>query len=254
MLYEEKLKDPRWQKMRLEVMGRDKFTCQICGSGINDGTPLNVHHKVYRKGKEPWEYGKNEFITLCEECHRKVHEHKILLPEVNKNSFPITVVYKKLFGMREKFTGTDAIVYSNLLRLSLRGTIVKSEDEYIKMYSIKNKNLAQICLCSERAITYSIKYLKEIGYIRDSDIYSPSAIINGGYLKLLNVKDLKGWELILYSFIKERSKYYNGPIDTYAYRIAELLGTTTNTIYGEIHRLKERGYVERLKDGLLLVK
>lgn len=31
--YAEKLKDPRWQKLRLEVMNRNEFHCEICGSG-----------------------------------------------------------------------------------------------------------------------------------------------------------------------------------------------------------------------------
>ena len=67
MDYNEKLRDPRWQKRRLEIMERDNFTCRVCGRGINDGTPLNVHHKKYKKDKEIWEYSNNMLITLCEE-------------------------------------------------------------------------------------------------------------------------------------------------------------------------------------------
>jgi 5-methylcytosine-specific restriction endonuclease McrA len=51
--YFEKLKDPRWQRKRLEVMERAGFACEYCGSATET---LNVHHGFYEKGKEPWEY------------------------------------------------------------------------------------------------------------------------------------------------------------------------------------------------------
>ncbi len=66
--YSEKLRDPRWQRKRLEVMQRDDFACQKCGA--KDKT-LNVHHMIYRKGAEPWEYPLNLLLTLCEPCHEE---------------------------------------------------------------------------------------------------------------------------------------------------------------------------------------
>jgi hypothetical protein len=66
--YSDKLKDPRWQKKRLEIFERDEFSCVCCGSENNS---LQVHHKIYIKGKEPWEYDNEYLITLCEDCHEK---------------------------------------------------------------------------------------------------------------------------------------------------------------------------------------
>lgn len=71
--YSEKLRDPRWQKKRLEVMNRDKFTCQIC---LDDKKTLNVHHLYYRRGCEPWDYDASELITLCQECHEFESENR----------------------------------------------------------------------------------------------------------------------------------------------------------------------------------
>lgn len=65
MTYAEKLRDPRWQKKRLEVMKRDKFTCRDCGA--TDKT-LHVHHCFYEKGN-PWETGSALMLTLCDKCH-----------------------------------------------------------------------------------------------------------------------------------------------------------------------------------------
>lgn len=67
--YAEKLRDPRWQKKRLEVMERDKFCCRRC---YDRDSTLNVHHFAYRRGLAPWEYRNNELVTLCEDCHKLV--------------------------------------------------------------------------------------------------------------------------------------------------------------------------------------
>ena len=65
MTYSEKLKDPRWQKKRLEIMERDEFYCHNCG---NHEMTLHVHHIAYSDG-EPWDIENELLITLCELCH-----------------------------------------------------------------------------------------------------------------------------------------------------------------------------------------
>lgn len=65
--YAAKLKDPRWQKKRLEILNRDNFTCQACKSTEKT---LHVHHHFYSKGCEPWEYMSEALQTLCEDCHQ----------------------------------------------------------------------------------------------------------------------------------------------------------------------------------------
>jgi hypothetical protein len=69
--YMAKLRDPRWQRMRLEVMNRDEFTCQSC---FDKDATLNVHHSYYKQGKEPWDYPITALVTLCERCHQEETE------------------------------------------------------------------------------------------------------------------------------------------------------------------------------------
>ena len=64
--YSEKLRDPRWQKKRLEILQRDNFACLLCN---DNKTELQIHHKKYIKGHEPWDYGNENFQTLCKHCH-----------------------------------------------------------------------------------------------------------------------------------------------------------------------------------------
>ena len=71
--YAELLKDPRWQKKRLEIFQRDYFCCRICGS--KDVT-LNVHHQWYEKKTKPWDVDDDSLITLCENCHKFITDFK----------------------------------------------------------------------------------------------------------------------------------------------------------------------------------
>lgn len=71
--YSEKLRDPRWQKKRLEIMSRDDFKCVVCE---HDEITLNVHHTFYRKGADPWDYPNSSLVTLCERCHSDEHEYR----------------------------------------------------------------------------------------------------------------------------------------------------------------------------------
>lgn len=64
--YSEKLKDPRWQKKRLEILERDEWNCQICH---DSESTLVVHHRRYLPGVEPWDYTDALLVTLCEDCH-----------------------------------------------------------------------------------------------------------------------------------------------------------------------------------------
>jgi len=74
MTYSEKLKHPKWQKKRLEVLQKDNFTCQFCGEKEKT---LHVHHYIYRKGMQPWDYELCDLGTLCKDCHKINHFKKI---------------------------------------------------------------------------------------------------------------------------------------------------------------------------------
>lgn len=69
--YAEKLRDPRWQRKRLEIMSRDNFACCNCK---DETITLNVHHIKYIQGRDPWDYDADNFETLCEECHKARHD------------------------------------------------------------------------------------------------------------------------------------------------------------------------------------
>jgi hypothetical protein len=75
MTYAEKLKDPRWQKKRLEIFERDNWTCTTISCNSKDAT-LHVHHLDYLPNTEPWDYPDHFLVTKCEHCHKELTEFK----------------------------------------------------------------------------------------------------------------------------------------------------------------------------------
>lgn len=64
--YAQSLKDPRWQRRRLEIFQRDNWACIYCG---NKEEELQIHHVIYLPNKDPWEYEDDHLVTACRSCH-----------------------------------------------------------------------------------------------------------------------------------------------------------------------------------------
>lgn len=88
MKYQDKLRSPKWQKKRLEILQRDNFTCQLCG---DEKTELHVHHIKYTG--EPCEAPDEDLQTLCKTCHEletllhKKGETLIFVHKLERNIF-----------------------------------------------------------------------------------------------------------------------------------------------------------------------
>lgn len=126
--YKEKLKDPRWQKKRLEILSRDNFKCKKCG---DEESTLHVHHYVYLKGLDPWEYKNRDLDTLCKDCHNIIHH----LIECRCKADSDTIIRKNVFK------NTDMVCF-----ISLKGTFVISSHKNNKPieYIIIKKHLKDV--------------------------------------------------------------------------------------------------------------
>lgn len=67
---------PNWQKIRLAVRTRDRFTCQVCGA-VESNREHDVHHKTpFRAFASKEQANRLENLTtLCHSCHRKVEQN-----------------------------------------------------------------------------------------------------------------------------------------------------------------------------------
>ena len=71
--YAEKLRDPRWQRRRLERLASKAWTCQDCGDQSRE---LHVHHAFYEPRRDPWDYPDRALLVLCNGCHISRHMHQ----------------------------------------------------------------------------------------------------------------------------------------------------------------------------------
>jgi len=88
--YAEQLQSPKWQKKRLEIFNRDKWTCRLCG---DKAKTLHVHHLLYCHGLRPWEYDNDFLITLCHDCHI------IVMPQVDISLAVFALEIMAAFGV-----------------------------------------------------------------------------------------------------------------------------------------------------------
>lgn len=116
MTYKDKLRNPKWQKKRLEVLNRDQFTCCLCG---DKDTELHVHHKKYTG--EPWEAELSDLKTVCKDCHKVIHDHKI-----DNLEHPF-----KIYKTSDEATGEDYLVYVGVDEV----TIYQYTDGYPYFYT-----------------------------------------------------------------------------------------------------------------------
>lgn len=119
MTYSEKLKDPRWQEKRLEILERDDYTCYMCENEAN-----NVHHLRYYG--EPWDVDNEDLISLCYKCHTEWHQSEI---------------YKKI--LVDKLSNFHPSIYKNIhvLLESIEKTLTRIDlDEAICTF-VNNKDM-----------------------------------------------------------------------------------------------------------------
>ncbi len=102
MTYSEQLKHPNWQKKRLEILERDKWTCQICG---DTETQLQIHHQEYDKSYQTmaWQYPNHIYKTLCADCHTALTNHledhgtdkEFDVMKIKRNGHKLVFIYSK---------------------------------------------------------------------------------------------------------------------------------------------------------------
>lgn len=138
MNYRDKLKDPRWQRKRLEVLQRDSFTCCHCG---DDKTELHIHHLKY--SGDPWEAKMEDMITVCVHCHN--------MEELLKKHAPGSKVIKV---MRRKNIDPSVVSMAAFVNYNIP--------------DLEEKNKPAVIFCDFRNYIYtyefviSLKALKEV--------------------------------------------------------------------------------------------
>lgn len=123
--YSDKLRHPKWQKKRLEILNRDGFCCRTC---FDDEETLHVHHMVYQ-GENPWETENKYLVTLCEYCHEVENGFN---DEIKKLNYNIKHIFytQNLRMINEIFeTNNDVEWWNDMFNINLVYKIL-SKPEY----------------------------------------------------------------------------------------------------------------------------
>lgn len=103
----EKYRDPRWQRRRLEKFQQSNYMCEHCRA--TEAT-LHVHHKIYRRGAEPWDYELHELELLCESCHEEQHDLKKSLQDaiaiLDQYAFQSLLGFAQALALKQECEGT----------------------------------------------------------------------------------------------------------------------------------------------------
>lgn len=124
--YAEKLKDPRWQKKRLEIFERDEWACQIC---YNTDKTLTVHHKLYLPDKDPWDYPNDHLTTLCQGCHDDERTQRPDMESDLINMLRLQFDYLNLYSLCNGLSSLEIPTNKrNSYLYTLKGLVKEEED------------------------------------------------------------------------------------------------------------------------------
>jgi len=82
-------------------MQRDGFKCQFCNSATKQ---LTDHHLVYMPHTKVWKYDNELMITLCNDCHKEIHELNKVIAIIAKNVIKQKIDLVELSEFLETFT------------------------------------------------------------------------------------------------------------------------------------------------------
>ncbi len=122
---------------------------------------LNVHHKIYYRNRNLWDYPDDCLVTLCEDCHHYVHSlNDIGIPIVEEHSDGKTTLIGKTRPKRYQpiFDHTDlgtfhplALVEENRWGLGLKGQDLidykraeKEKKQWFEYHNILDNNVVRI--------------------------------------------------------------------------------------------------------------
>ena len=276
--YSEQIKSPKWQRKRLEILTRDNFECTACGA---TDKPLHVHHKKYIAGRDYWDYPDELLVTLCEDCHRKLHGKEELEKTPNpprpvlhkpkpRSAKMKKIFYKTLLSENVGLTYNERILYSFLVSKSVSNLDaiwssgehrlntdiledVLSENPYIPICKMEYGFLSQELNMAFQSAINGVRKLQLLKLIIDDTIFVDIKTIRGGYFELVYMPSLKTETLIFYSYLKDKASKYGGIIDTFKWKLANETGVSKVVIKKLFNRLYKLGLIKRLKDNKLQI-
>lgn len=160
------------------------------------------------------------------------------------------LIYKSIPMIDCAFTSDGAELDYNEVISSLESNNV------VSMYRISQRKLADVLGIANKSVFNALKSLSFHNDInlKEGLIRINPKIVQGKRFPLIIESGLKGELLIFYSYLKNKSEYFGGVIDTFKYKIAEEFRTTKIAVTNMLNRLYRKGFAERTENNKLLIK
>ena len=78
-------KSREWKDKRVKILERDNHECQMCKAKGKYSRANTVHHIVELKEKPQLALVESNLISLCRECHNRIHPDKF--PKTKKAKY-----------------------------------------------------------------------------------------------------------------------------------------------------------------------
>lgn len=128
-----------WQEKKNKILTRDNYTCAICGKHGDEHTLMHVHHLTYKncKNHHAWDCPDEDLVTLCEDCHAKVHSG-----EPYKSTSKNYKYYKELSSLTKFRNATFYFVADEEGTIGLYTIDIGRYDEYGNFFFNENCRFA----------------------------------------------------------------------------------------------------------------
>lgn len=179
------------------------------------------------------------------------------------------VFYKTFISSFDDLLPSEKIVYSFLISKSIfsiedvfdkEGECLDEEvlshieyGNFVELYKITNSALSKILNMSRRNVIRIHNSLIDKRYIANDNIFISKEILEKGFFELYPNNNLSSELLIFYSFLKDKSKYFGGTIDTFKMKLAEEFNTTIISIKKMLNKLYKFNLIRRTENNKLLV-
>lgn len=137
---------PEWLDKRKEILLRDGYKCFLCKATIH----LQVHHKYYLKDKEIWDYPNTALMTLCKDCHEKLHNN---IPINHFSKLGKTVIKSQLYKYMCKYF--DLIDKNKVKPIAI---LYFFKEKY--PISINKEQIKQLSIITKYDESFIIKFMK----------------------------------------------------------------------------------------------
>lgn len=179
--YSESLKNPKWQKKRLEIMQRAGWKCELCANAEEN---LQIHHKKYVSGYKPWDYENDLLMCLCESCHKLISGKNKQSPQPEQKSSET---------VEDDFSADTDGTYFERTKISIQNSIKRIErcKIYLKDFSLPKitKEDLEKRILSEGRKQKRIELLQSIQIAERNNDFEKASLLSREFNKFVKSGD-----------------------------------------------------------------